>query len=61
MAGYEPGTPVREGLLTAHGLEEVSGGEHLGIWALQGYLTHKKHPPSLGPPWGPRHEPAVGS
>ena len=27
---------------------------------LQGYLAHKKQPPSLGPPYGPRHIPAVG-
>ena len=29
--------------------------------AVQGYLAHKKHPPSLGPPQGPRHSPVVGS
>ena len=28
---------------------------------LQGHLAHKKHPPSLGPPQGPRHSPTVGS
>ena len=27
----------------------------------QGYLAHKKPPPLLGPPLGPRHRPAVGS
>ena len=27
----------------------------------QGYLAHKKQPPFLGPPQGPRHIPAVGS
>ena len=26
----------------------------------QGYLVHKKHP-SLGPPYGPRYRPTVGS
>ena len=25
------------------------------IQALQGYLAHKKVPPPLGPPYGPRH------
>jgi hypothetical protein len=29
--------------------------------ALQGYLAHKKHPPPLGPPQGPRRSPTVGS
>ena len=28
---------------------------------LQGYLAHKKPPPPLGPPQGPRHSPTVGS
>ena len=28
---------------------------------LQGYLAHKKQPHLLGPPWGPRHRPTVGS
>ena len=28
---------------------------------LQGYLAHKNQPTSLGPPWGPRHSPTVGS
>ena len=28
---------------------------------LQGYLAHKKPPPPLGPPEGPRHEPTAGS
>ena len=28
---------------------------------LQGYLTHKKTPTPLGPPWHPRHRPMVGS
>jgi hypothetical protein len=28
---------------------------------LQGYLTHKKPPPHLGPPQGPKHRPYVGS
>jgi len=28
---------------------------------LQGHLAHKKHPPSIGPPYGPRHSPNVGS
>ena len=40
-----------------------------GSWAqrlspgktIQGYLAHKKAPPSLGPPWKPRHGPSVGS
>ena len=27
---------------------------------LQGYLAHKKPPPPLGPPEGPRHKPTVG-
>jgi len=31
------------------------------IKQVQGYLAHKKHPPSLGPPQGPRHSPTVGS
>jgi len=30
-------------------------------YPLQGYLAHKKHPPSLGPPYCPRHSPTVGS
>jgi len=28
---------------------------------VQGYLAHKKTPPPLGPPKGPRHSPTVGS
>jgi len=28
---------------------------------LQGYLADKKQPPFIGPPYGPRHSPAVGS
>ena len=28
---------------------------------VQGYLAHKKTPPSLGPPQDPRHRPTVGS
>ena len=28
---------------------------------IQGYLAHKKQPPPLGLPWGPRHIPTVGS
>jgi len=28
---------------------------------VQGYLAHKKHRPFLGPPYGPRHSPTVGS
>ena len=31
-----------------------------GPCGLQGYLAHKKQPPSLGPPYGPRHSPTVG-
>ena len=27
---------------------------------LQGYLAHKKQPPPIGTPQGPRHEPTVG-
>ena len=27
----------------------------------QGYLAHKKQPPSLGPPQGPKHSPTAGS
>ena len=27
----------------------------------QGYFAQKKHPPSLGPPYGPIHCPTVGS
>ncbi|KAJ1467277.1 hypothetical protein T484DRAFT_2378551 [Baffinella frigidus] len=27
---------------------------------VQGYLAHKKAPPSLGPPYSPRHRPTVG-
>ena len=26
----------------------------------QGHLAHKKQPPLLGPPWGPKHSPTVG-
>ena len=33
---------------------------HAGF-AVQGYLAHEKHHPSLGPPYGPRHSPTVGS
>jgi len=33
----------------------------LAYTLLQGYLAHKKHPSSLGPPYGPRHSPTVGS
>ena len=29
--------------------------------AIQGYLAHKKPPPPLGPPQGPRQRPSVGS
>ena len=32
-----------------------------GCPVLQGYLAHTKTPPPLGPPWGPRHRPTVGS
>ena len=28
---------------------------------IQGYLVYKKLPPPLEPPYGPRHEPFVGS
>ena len=28
---------------------------------LQGYLAHKKTPPPLELPWGPKHRPTVGS
>ena len=28
---------------------------------VQGYLAHKKSHPPLGPQWGPRHVPTVGS
>ena len=30
------------------------------VGALQGYLTHKKMPNPLGPPYDPRHRPTVG-
>ena len=30
-------------------------------WVVQGFIAHKKHPSSLGPPQGPRHVPTVGS
>jgi len=29
--------------------------------AVQGYLAHKKLPPPLGPPYGPRQRPTVGA
>ena len=29
--------------------------------SVQGYLAHKKTPTPLGPPWGSRHHPTVGS
>ena len=32
---------------------------YLQLRPVQGYLAHKKHPPSLGPSYGPRHRPAV--
>ena len=35
--------------------------QNLRTTTLQGYLAHKKHPPSLGLPYGPRHSPTVGS
>ena len=41
-----------EGLLQAF-LDEIK--------KVQGYLAHKKHLPSLGPPYGPGHSPIVGS
>ena len=28
---------------------------------VQEYLAHKKPPPPLGPPWGPKHRATVGS
>ena len=31
------------------------------MMGMQGYLAHRKHPPSLGPPYGPRNGPTVGS
>ena len=31
------------------------------IRTVQGYLAHKKQPPPLGPPQGPRYSPTVGS
>jgi len=31
------------------------------LTGVQGYLAHKKQPPPLGPPYGPRHSPNVGS
>ena len=30
-------------------------------WTVQECLAHRKHPPSLGPPYGTRHSPTVGS
>jgi len=33
----------------------------LGPYKVQGYLAHKKPPPPLGPPYGPRRRPTVGS
>jgi hypothetical protein len=40
------------------GCEPHSRGVNLRI---QGYLAHKKMPPSLGPPYGPRHSPTAWS
>ena len=31
------------------------------VYTLQGYLAHRNPPPPLGPPYDPRHSPAVGS
>ena len=45
--------PGRGGHVTAAFLKERP--------SLQGYLAHKNQRPSLGPPHGPRHEPAEGS
>jgi hypothetical protein len=33
----------------------------ISVFSLQGYLAYKKPPPTLGPPWGPRHGLTVGS
>ena len=30
-------------------------------WPAQGFLAHKNPPPPLGPPYGPRHSPTIGS
>ena len=38
-----------------------TGTQLLSTLVLQGYLAHKKHPPSLRPPYGPRDRPTVGS
>ena len=43
------------------GLEAPREMSPLLAFMVQGYLTHKKHPPSLGPPYGPRQSPTVGS
>ena len=39
----------------------IGDGTHAGPWGPQGYLAHKKLPPSLGPPYGSRQSPTVGS
>ena len=40
---------------------ESGGGVQARIRGLQAYLAHKKLPPPLGSPYGPRQRPALGS
>ena len=54
-AGCQLTTPGGGGMLTHEGaLTRVDG------LCVHGYLAHKKQPPHLGPPKGPRHSPTVG-
>ena len=56
-------TPAETGLETSR-LKTALHREQstrLQLGTLQGYLAHKKQPPPLRPPQGPRHNPTVGS
>ena len=51
---HERGTPIHDHAVCA-------GAARSAKREVQGYLAHKKHPPSLGPPYDPRRSPIVGS
>ena len=51
---YERDTPV-------HNHAVCAGAAHNARREVQEYLAHKKQPPSLEPPHGPRHSPTAGS
>ena len=56
--------PEKDDLIQLWGLvvrsQSKAGTRTVHRVVLQGYLVHKKPPPPLGPPYGPRHRPTVG-